>query len=287
MILEGDLSPQQILEKVGGYQAMLPDTEMIEHEGKQVPLKSLPDIANAKDLTALARGYVESQREIGRRERVPGKEAKPEDVTAFKARMVERGILPAPIASPADYGIARPEGVQEALWNNELATGLATVLHKYQVPKDAAAELLALHEQAIGGAKAIFTMTLEEGTAALKAEFGDQYDTLYELGGRFIPMIFKTPAELELANATGLANNPLLLGPLMRLATYAQQDSSFIREFSRPSGATSLEEAKQEHTRVMNDPKHEHYEGYKRGDPKALAYITDLYSRLAQAGTTV
>lgn len=283
MIFDGDVTPQQVLDQIGGYQAFIPDDAMIEHDGKQVPLKSMPDIVNAKDLPTLAKGLIESQREIGRRERVPGKDAKPEDVAAFKAKLIERGVLPAPIASPADYGIAKPEEIQDAFWNEELATGLATVLHKYQVPKEAASELLVLHQQAMNGAKTILDTSVESGMAALKAEHGDQFEERAALAGRFATMIFKSPEELAMMEKTGLANHPAFLSVLMRLAPYAQQDSSFVQGMEESRGPLPQDEAIKEHMRVMNDPKHEHYAGYRKGDPKALAFVDSLYRKPAGA----
>lgn len=281
MIFEGDVTPQQILEQVGGYQAFLPEDAVIDHEGKPTPLRDMPDIKNAKDLAALAKGYVESQREIGRRERVPGKDAKPEELQAFRARLVERGVLPTPVASPQDYGIARPETVPEALWNPELADSLASILHKHGIPKEAAPELLALHEQAITGSQNMLKTSEEQGMAALKAEHGEKFEERFEMAKRFVGMIFKTPEEVAFADVTGLSNSPLFLGPLLRLAPYAQQDSSFLQEIGRPSGGMSTEEAVKEHTRVQTDPTHPQYEGYRKGDPKALAYVDSLYRQSA------
>ena len=121
MIFEGDVTPQQILEQVGGYQAFLPAEATIEHDGKMVALKDLPDIQNAKDLSTLAKNYVESQREIGRRIRMPGKDAAPEEIAALKTKLTEAGILTAPLASPADYGIVKPETLPEGqTWSDEL-----------------------------------------------------------------------------------------------------------------------------------------------------------------------
>lgn len=277
MILEGDLTPQQILEQVGGYHVFLPDDAVIDHEGKPTPLREMPDIKNAKDLSALAKGYVESQREIGRRERVPGKDATPEERQTFKTKLIERGVLPTPVASPQEYGITRPESVPEALWNPELASSLASILHKHGIPKEAAPELLALHEQAIAGSRNLLKTSEEQGMAALKAEHGEKFEERFELAKRFVPMIFKTPEELAFADVTGLANSPLFLGPLLRLAPYAQQDSSFLREVGRPIGGMPVEDAVKEHTRVQTDPTHPQYEGYRKGDPKALAYVDSLY----------
>ena len=282
MIFEGDVTPQQILEQVGGYQAFLPDDAVMDHDGKSVKLKDLPDIQNAKDLPTLAKNYIESQRELGRRVRIPGKDAKPEETQAFKAKLIETGMLPAPLASPSDYGIAKPEGMADGLqWSEELATNLAATLHKHGAPKELAADLLALHMQALAGSQQGLNASLEAGMAALKTEHGEKFEERQAAATRLATEIFTTPEELEFFEQTGLGNHPKFLSILMRLAPLAMQDSSFVAGMARPTGAMDQGEAVKEHTRVMSDPKHEHYAGYQKGDPKALAYVDSLYRKPA------
>lgn len=286
MILEGDLTPAEILDKVGGYQAFLPDTATIEQDGKQVLLRDMPDIKNAKDLATLAKTVVESQREIGRRIRIPGADAKPEDVQAFKARLYESGVLSAPLASPQDYGIVKPEDQPEGLpWNDELATELATALHKHGAPKELAADLLAIHNKAIMGAQAGLNTSLEAGMAALKTEHGDKFDERMEFAKRLTPTLFKTEEELAFMEHSGLANHPAFLSVIMRLAPLAAQDSSFIAGLPTQNGsAVTAESAKAELGKIMSDKTNERYAGYWKQDKEVMAYVQDLYKRAYGTG---
>lgn len=281
MIFEGDVSPQQVLEQIGGYQAFLPDDLMVEHEGKQVPLKSVPDLVNAKDLSALAKGYYESQREIGRRERVPGKDAKPEDVQAFKAKLIERGLLSAPPASPQDYAITKPEELPDGLgWTDELATELATALHKHGVSKEAVPDLLALHTKALVGAQAGLNTSMEVGMAALKTEFGDKFDERMEFAKRLTPTLFRSEEELDFLERSGLANHPGFLGVIMRLAPLAQQDSSFMAGLNQSSsGAMTGEQVRAEIAKIMSDKNHPDHNGYWKQEPAVMKKIEALYQR--------
>jgi len=286
MILEGDLSTDQILEKVGGYQAFLPDTATIEHDGKQVLLRDMPDIKNAKDLATLAKTVVESQREIGRRIRIPTADAKPEDVQAFKTKLIEAGVLTAPLASPQDYGIVKPADQPEGLpWNDELATELATTLHKHGAPKALAADLLAIHQKAIMGAQAGLNTSLEAGMTALKAEHGDKFDERMEFAKRLTPTIFKTEEELAFIEQTGLANHPAFLSVIMRLAPLAAQDSSFIAGLpAQGSGTATAESAKAELGKIMSDKTHEMNAGYWRQDKAVMAHVQELYKQAYGSG---
>ena len=286
MIFEGDVTTEQILEKVGGYQAFLPDTATIEQDGKQVLLRDMPDIKNAKVLATLAKTMVESQREIGRRVRIPGKDASPEDMQAFKAKLFESGVLTAPLASPQDYGIVRPEELSEGSWNEELATELATTLHKHGAPKELAADLLAIHNKALSGMQTGMNTSIEAGMAALKAEHADKFDERMEFAKRLTPTIFKTEEDIAFMERTGLANHPGFLSVIMRLAPLAAQDSSFMAGLAPQSGGTvAPDAAKAELGKIMSDTTHPMHAGYMKQDKTAQAYVQELYRKAYGVGT--
>jgi hypothetical protein len=44
-------------------------------------------------------------------------------------------------------------------------------------------------------------------------------------------------------------------------------------------GTPELSAARAEYAKVMNDPTHKHYEGFKRGDKAADAYVSELYKK--------
>lgn len=280
MIIEGDLSPQDIFAKIGGLTALLPDDATIEQDGKPVLLRDMPDIKNVKDLPTLAKSYVESQREIGRRVRVPGKDAKPEEITAFKGRLIEAGILTAPLGSPNDYGIVKPEALPDGVgWSDELAGKLGTVLHRHGAPKALAADLLTLYGEALTGAQNGLKTSVEAGMAALKAEYGDKFDERVETAKRLSQQIFTTPEEVEFFERTGLGNHPGFLSVIMRLAPLAQQDSTFIKGLQRPGGEMSGDDVRTEIGRIMSDKNHPDYAGYLRQDKAVMAKVEELYKK--------
>lgn len=281
MIFEGDVSPQQVLEQVGGYQAFLPDDAVIEHEGKAVKLRDMPDLQNAKDLPTLAKNYVESQRELGRRVRIPGKDAKPEELQAFKTKLYEAGVLQTPLASPQDYGIVKPEDLPEGIgWNDELAAELATTLHKHGAPKELAGDLLTLYNKALMGAQAGLNTSLEAGLTALKTEFGDKFDERMEFSKRLVPTLFKSEEDLAFLERSGLANHPGFLGVIMRLAPLAQQDSSFMAGLQQPNGgAMNGEQVRAEIAKIMSDKTHPDHSGYWKQEPAVMKKIEAMYQK--------
>jgi len=274
------MTPDDILAQVGGWHGLLPADATVEQNGQAVPLKELPDIKNAKDLVTLAKNYVESQREIGRRVRLPGKEAKPEELSAFRQRIYDAGIMSAPPARPEDYGVTKPDVLPDGLgWNDELGSRFAQTLHKHGAPSALAKDLLDLYGEAILGAQASLKTSYDEGMTALRKEHGANFDRLREGAKRLTSAVFKTPEEIEFFERMGLGDHPGFLSVIMRLAPLAEQDSSFLKDVERPAGAMASDEIKAELARIMSDKTHPMHEGWVRRDPKVLEHVDSMYRK--------
>ena len=236
--------------------------------------------AAEKDIPSLIKGMAHAQTRLGNVIPLPGKDAKPEELAGLRQRIYDAGILTAPPKTPDEYGLVQPDTPKEgAVWNQGLATKLATTLHKHGIPKAAVPDLLSLYDEAITGVDALVKTTVEEGTAVLRRELGDRYDELNEAAGRIMGAFFKTPQELMAWKASGLANDPNIMGPIMRMAPAFLSDSSFVAQIERPGGEITGEEAKAEMMKVYTDETHPHYKGFRRNDPKTSAYLKDLYEK--------
>ncbi len=251
-------------------------------------VSSWAEKASEKDVPTLIKSMANAQKRMGSAINLPGKDAKPEEMTALKAKLVEAGVLPKPIADPKEYAIRKPENLPAgAQWSEELSGKLAGVLHKYQVPKEMAAELLALHSESMGGLLQAFKVDQETAMATLKAEHGEQFEARSEMVKRMMNGILKTPEELAILDQSGLSDHPAFLSTLMRLAPLAMQDSSFLQSIPEAGGEITGEAAREEYAKVLSDPKHEHYEGFKRGDKKAQEYVNNLYLKAYGNGQVV
>lgn len=242
--------------------------------------------ASEKDIPSLVKGYAHLSKRMGSAVNIPGKDAKPEDVTAFKAKLIEAGVLPAPIKDPKDYAIAKPENLPAGMqWSDELTGKLASTLHKYQVPKEAVADLMALHMEALGGVAGAVTIDQEKALAQLKSEHGEKYDERVEMVKRMMPGLFSGDT-LAWFDKTGLGNDPKLMSALLRIAPLAMQDSSFMESIPSKGGEITGDTATAEHAKIMSDKTHPMYEGYHRNpmDPKVSAHIDDLYKRAHGTG---
>lgn len=233
-----------------------------------------------KDVPALVKSHVHLVHKMGSAINLPGKDAKPEEMAALQTRLREAGVMPAFPATPQEYGIVKPDQLPEGIgWNDQLATGLAGILHKYQVPKEAAAELLQLHQDSIVGAHKTLQTSFDAGVAALKKEFGAEYDSRKEAAGRMIRGMFKTPEEEAFINDLGLGDHPGFLGVIMRLAPLALQDSSFMANIAHPGGELTGDEVRKEMSDIMSNPENPKHKLYWQKDKATLEYVDNLYKR--------
>lgn len=237
--------------------------------------------ASEKDTPSIIKSYAHLSKRMGGAINLPGKDAKPEEVQGLKAKLYEAGIFQAPPADPKEYGITKPEKLPDGLgWNDDLATKFAQTLHKHGAPKGLAADLLPLYQEAILGAQTVFKTDQEAGLAALKKEFGEQFDSRKEATSRMIGEIFKDEQELALFNQLGLGDHPKFLSVLMRIAPSYQPDSSYQPDAGQ-GGGTGGEGPREELAKIMNDKTHPMHAGYWRQpqDPKVVEHIDNLYKK--------
>lgn len=235
--------------------------------------------ASEKDIPGLVKSLAHANSRLGSAINLPGKDAKPEEVQALRTKLYEAGVFTAPPGSPKDYDLktdALPEGLR---WSEDLSGKFAQVLHKHGVPKAAVGDLMPLYLEALTGASKALKTSMDEGMRALQGEFGDRYDELKEAATRMSQGIFKTPEEVEFYESSGLANHPLFLAPLMRLAPLALADSSYMAGLPRAGGEISGEAAKEELAKIMSDPNHPDHKLYKLQDPKVLEKIREMYRK--------
>ncbi len=272
--LLGTPAPAPIAPPVNDWRPHLTD------ELKADPVvSSWAEKASEKDVSALIKTMAHAQHRMGTAINLPGKDAKPEDVSAFKAKLIEAGMIPKPIADPKDYGIAKPDNLPKGVqWSDELTGKFATTLHKYQVPKEIVGELMALHMEALGGATGAVQFDLEQSMAAIRKEHGEKFDERIEQVKRMIPGLFSEESQ-DFIERFKLCDDPKFISGLMRVAPTFMQDSSFLESLPVKAGTMTGEEALAEHGKVMTDTTHPHYAGYHRmpQDPKAKAYVDSLY----------
>ena len=290
VLVEG-ATPQDFLNEVGGWQGLLPADFTIDQDGKQVPLRDHPFVKESKDLHGFAKRAFDNHREVGARIPLKIDKNNAEAVAAWKKehlpKLYEAGVLTKPPATVADYNVKKPEGLKDGIgWSEERATKFATVLHKYGVPAEAVPELFELHQDALGEIQEIVKTEEAAAELTLRKEFGDKYDSLLEQSKRLTPLLFKDQREYELFAASGLANSPFFLGPIMRLAPLAASDSSMGLRMS-DQGTMTREEVQAQLADIIGNKENPKHKLYMMGDPATLDFVEGLYKKIPGANEKV
>lgn len=212
------------------WSAGIPETVTVEHEGKQVPLRDMPMIKETPDVATAAKRIYDTQTELGRRIRIPGKDANPDEVRAFKGKLAESGHLPVVPDSPDKYEIAKPEKLVDGVtWSDDMAKDFRATAHKLGLTNDQAKALVGYHAELMGKMTEGYKVTSEQAVADLKKEWGANFDKNAEMVDRIIQKEIMTDAGLkEFLEKTGLGNAVPLARMIFKFASGRQEDSTHI-----------------------------------------------------------
>lgn len=265
--------------------SQLPTELTVDVDGKATPLRDIPFVKESPDFKTFAKTAYDAHKEVGARIPIKIDTSKPEEVKKWRETHIpilrKQGLLPVPPSDPKEYNVVKPIDIPEGLnWSDERAEKFSKLLHKYEVPKEMAGELIELQKEALLQNVNFVKTTMDQGIQALKTEYGDKYDDMVEDTKRLTSKIFKTPDELSLFTVTGLANHPGFLSVMMRLAQVAKGDSSFLKDSNKGgTGTMTGEEVAAELSKIISDDKHPKHDLYMKGDPATLKEVDEMYAK--------
>ena len=195
---------------------------------------------------------------------LPGKDAKPEDIAAAKAKLQQAGLLPVSPESPDKYEFpidAIPETMRDA-------TTIETVkawAHKHGLTNEAVKELAEIELARYNGVvEPALKHTKEQGQAALD-EFAKSVGLAPEAAlahaGNWLVKNF-TEEEVRAMEAAGFANSPVAIKYAVRAGLDTGEDISVL-----PSG-TAADTEFEEALKFTSDPKHPDYALWTNGNPE-------------------
>lgn len=164
---------------------------------------SLPD-ANKKDYAKRFKGLddvldsqIELRKELSSRVKVPGKDAKPEDIAAFRKAIGASD-------KAEDYKAALPENYELGDVQTALLSQMQKAAAETGVPAASFSEFTKTYfemEQAVQAKCAEEVATFQrDSTAALKKEFGQDFDKYVRSAENFIDTKLQVPEFIELLN---------------------------------------------------------------------------------------
>lgn len=219
-----------------------------------------------KTFGEMARSHVNLEQKLGSKATMiamPGPDAKPEEVAAFRTAM---GV-PEKIE---DYKVI-PDNLPEGVTVDEAQLKpFVEAAHKLGIPPDAMKQLVALEAQREAqreaAVKTVAKEELQKGFAMLRSEWGDQYDTNIGLAGKAAAV-----AGLDL-ESPGLTD-PLVVKALAKIASLLDDDK-FVGVGGR-NGLGTTEDAKD----IMTNSSNPLHAKYREGDPDTVEKVRALLKK--------
>lgn len=221
-----------------------------------------PTLGKYKTFGDLAKAHVSLQTLLGQKANaitIPTDKSTPEEVAAF------RKAIGAPETAEA-YNL-KPEKLPDGVeWDEELAKGFATIAHKHGVPAAAMQEItarfIASEEARLQAQSQLITQKLEDGRAALKKEFGANYDANLSTASRLAKTVGLDPT------AVGLCD-PNVVKALVRFAGMISEDKLVAAGATALPGTMSAKD-------IMTNPSNPLHKRYQEGDPAVVAQVRDM-----------
>ncbi len=191
----GDASPPA----AGGFQWADESGKFSDGWLEKAGYKDDPTLTTIKDLPTLAKAYKETKALVGRKLSPPGEGSTPEQVAEW------RKLVGAP-DKPEDYGTLMPEGyANKEQWNAAMEQEAVAIAHKHHIPPAAIKELVALQvrgeQQSLAAMQAAQQKALDDGSAALRAEWGDQSERRMHEVNTAVTSLTGFPSLLDMLSA--------------------------------------------------------------------------------------
>lgn len=175
-------------------------------------------------------------------------------------------------ADPNGYQL-KPETLPEGIaWSDEAAAKFASVFHANGVsPAQARAITDAFIEIEAGNHSALsqaYEKQIAEGTAALKSEWGDQYDAKLGAVKTTVERLGYDP------NDASLFANPKVVSFLGKVAGLLSEDALAAAGAKAPG--SQFTDAAAEAERIMRDASHPDHKAYHEGDPATVGKVMRL-----------
>lgn len=180
---------------------------------------------------------------------------------------------PADIPDSPDGYALKPDTLPEGVtWSDDAAKRFAGLFHEKGVPPEAAraitqtfVELEAENHKLLAEA---YETQITEGTAALKKEWGKDYDARLGSVKTVVSQLGYDPAD------AALFSNPKVVSFLGKVVGMLSEDA--VASLGGAAPGTAFTNGEAEAKAIMRDPKHPDYEAYQRGDRAAIAKVKKL-----------
>lgn len=223
-------------------------------------IRGNPAIQSFNDFGGLAKSYIDTKAMVGNSVRLPGKDAKPEDIEGLFNRLEVRPpdswlrkMRDVP-EKAADYEYVKPADMPEgAQWSEELVGRARDLAHKLGWSKQDFTEALNFHNALIGelmqkgaDAQRVSEMDAEQGWKQKQQDWGADFEKNKMLATDAVKAIFsKNPKALAKFDEFNLSNDPDIVEVFLQMGKMMQQDQmpNFKLNVGGPSSLDEIDTA--------------------------------------------
>lgn len=164
-----------------------------------------------KPLADVLKNHAEAQRYLGNVISLPKKDAKPEEVAAWRkeamGKLTQAGLLEAPPEKPEAYQIERPPIVTEMGWSDDREGHFRTTAHALGLTQAQVQGLVAWQADDLTRGVQAAQQAIETATEELSSEWGANFDAKLGRAEQFLNAYF--PPEVRTAiKKSGINNLP-------------------------------------------------------------------------------
>lgn len=219
-----------------------------------------------KDLPSLVVKGISAEKKLGSALSLPNKD-KPEEVSAFKAKLYEAGLLTAPPESPDKYEI-KLDSIPESMRSESTVQAVRDWAHKHGLSNQAVTDLMQIEEQRYNETvKPIIEIDRKQSQQEFDSwalGIGKESKALQAYGGAWLRKNL-TEEQVQRLEATGLGDHPALLKLVAKAGMDTGEDISEIAGTGDPTADAEFQEI----MKMTSDPKHPDYQVWMKGNPQS------------------
>lgn len=226
-------------------------------------------IKNFKDISDLAKGFVETKKMVGNATKVPKADAKPEEWDTFYTKIGRP-------ESPDKYDFKMPDGTKV---DESLIKEFRTAAHTSGLQPRQAQGLLDWFNKAQEDRMAGFSKTMTDGVDKLKSEWGGKFDEKLGMASRAVKELGGDEL-ISLLEETGLGNHPTLVKFFAKLGESTMESPLIVGDTG--SGQDSKDAILLKIDEIRNDPKNPVNDLRAPHDVRqaAIRQLSELYKQL-------
>jgi len=228
------------------------------------------DVFKGKDWNevgpVMAKSFLESQKMIGGSVKIPGEDAKPEEIDAFFKKLGRPD-------KPEDYQYQKPNFVsKDVQWNDEMAKDFLGVAHQIGLNSRQVQSLIGWQGSWMDKGAVNAREQVKETLNVLKKEWGSDYDRRLVLGERAVRQVGGDEL-VNLLEKTGLGNHPVLVKVFAEVGDILAEDGLIE---GRVEGVLGAEDYKAKINAMMMDKLHPLNDLSHPGHKAAVEELTRL-----------